>query len=249
MHDANTTKIRLGLRLISGLGKEAGKRIEQGRPYRDVEDLAARAGIEKKELSVIAESGAIDRLTGGRRDSIWKVVGPRPEGLFAGLDADGARPALSPMSRSEQLVLDYERTGVSVADHPLKLLRTKLPKKWRTSQELMGIKSGTKVTTAGLVICRQRPGTASGVVFVTMEDEHGFANLVLWARVFEKFRPIATTARLLVVHGSIQRSDDPKGIRPPDLDAPQSVVYVMAEKLELLDEQLPALGSMSRDFH
>jgi len=152
------------------------------------------------------------------------------------------------MSRAEQLVLDYERTGVSIADHPMKLLRPKLSKKYKTSKEMMALRSGTRVSHAGLVICRQRPGTASGVVFVTMEDEFGFSNLVLWAKTFEKFQHIATTSRLLVVHGKIERSDDPKGFRPADPNAPQSVVYVIAERLERLSG-LEHMTSMSRDFH
>ena len=82
-----------------------------------------------------------------------------------------------------------------------------------------------------------------------MEDEHGFTNLVLWSRVFEEYRHVATTSRLLMVHGRIERSDDPKGYKPADPDAPQSVVYVIAERLEQLDAKLPTLGSMSRDFH
>jgi error-prone DNA polymerase len=115
----------------------------------------------------------------------------------------------------------------------------------------MSLRSGTRVSVAGLVTCRQRPGTASGVVFITMEDEHGFLNLVLWAKVFEQFHHVATTARLLIVHGEIERSDDPKGLRPPNPDAPQSVVYVIAKRLEILDSEktLSRLTSMSRDFH
>ena len=146
-------------------------------------------------------------------------------------------------------VLDYERTGVSVSDHPMKLLRARLPKKTLSSRDIMALRSGTKVSVAGLVICRQRPGTASGVVFVTMEDEFGFSNLVLWSKVFEKYRQIATASRLLMVHGRIERSDDPKGFKPADPDAPQSVVYVIADRLERIDAQLPALTGMSRDFH
>ncbi len=111
------------------------------------------------------------------------------------------------------------------------------------------MKSGQRVSVAGLVICRQRPGTASGVVFVTMEDEHGFSNLVLWAKTFEKLHHVATTARLLVAHGKIERSDDPKGRLPANPDVAQSVVYVVVERLERLDEAIPALSSMSRDFH
>jgi error-prone DNA polymerase len=156
------------------------------------------------------------------------------------------------MSRAEQLVLDYERTGLSVEDHPMRLLRRSLPKKIKTSRELMSLRSGTRVSTAGLVICRQRPGTASGVVFVTMEDEHGFSNLVLWSKVFEKFHHVATTARLLLVHGRIERSDDPKGLRVPDPNAAQSVVYVVVDRLERIDSRMAGLDDLSaqsRDFH
>jgi error-prone DNA polymerase len=160
------------------------------------------------------------------------------------------------MSRAEQLVLDYERTGVSVADHPMLLLRPSLPKRVKSSRDVLSLPSGTRVTVAGLVICRQRPGTASGVVFVTMEDELGFLNLVLWARVFEEHQHVATTSRMLLVHGRIERSDDPppgSRTRPPDPDAPGSVVYVIADRLEKLDARAPAelrgMGSMSRDFH
>ena len=171
--------------------------------------------------------------------------------LFEGTDSEEARPSLARMSRAEQLVLDLERTGVSVSDHPMKLIRPRLPKKTRSSRDILSLRSGTKVSVAGMVICRQRPGTASGVVFVTMEDEFGFSNLVLWSRVFEKYREVATASRLLMVHGRIERSDDPKGEKPADPSArvPQSVVYVIADRLDRLDSQLPALDSMSRDFH
>jgi len=246
------TWIRLGLRLVSGLGEDAGRRIEKARaerPFASSEDLTARARLDKRELVLLAESGALDELCGTRRDAIWKVVAPRPVSLFEGTDSEEARPALPRMSRSEQLVLDLERTGVSVSDHPMKLLRPRLPKKTRSSRDILSLRSGTKVSVAGMVICRQRPGTASGVVFVTMEDEYGFSNLVLWSRVFEQYREVATGSRLLMVHGRIERSDDPKGYKPADPSAPQSVVYVIAERLERLDAHLPALDTMSRDFH
>ena len=249
------TWIRLGLRLVSGLGEDAGKRIEKARaehPFASVEDLTARARLGKKELVMLAESGALDELCGGRREAIWKVVAPRAAGLFEGTESEEARPNLARMSRAEQLVLDYERTGVSLSDHPMKLLRPRLPKKTLSSRDILSLRSGTKVSVAGMVICRQRPGTASGVVFVTMEDEFGFSNLVLWSRIFEENRHVATTSRLLMVHGRIERSDDsPHRARPPppEPNAPQSVVYVIADRLEPLDGHLPAIGSMSRDFH
>ncbi|HEY8075963.1 MAG TPA: error-prone DNA polymerase, partial [Labilithrix sp.] len=213
--------IRLGTRLVRGLGEETGRRIEEGRPYANVEDVASRARLDRKELVALAESGALDGVCGGRRQALWKVVAPRPEDLYEGRDEGGERPKLAKMSRAEQLVLDYERTGVSIEDHPMKLLRARLPKKIKSSRDLLSMRSGQRVSVAGLVICRQRPGTASGVVFVTMEDEHGFSNLVLWSKTFEKLHHIATTARLLVAHGKIERSDDPKGRLPANPDVAQ----------------------------
>jgi error-prone DNA polymerase len=247
--------VRLGLRLVRGLGEEPARRIEvakEERRFRDVDDLASRAELARRELTCLAEAGALDALTSGRREAIWSAVAPRGEGLYEGRDPGEARPSLRALSRAEQLVLDYERTGISVADHPMLLLRRKLPKRFRTSKDVLAMRSGARVSVAGLVICRQRPGTASGVVFLTMEDEHGFLNLVLWAKVFEAFHHVATTARLLVVHGRIERSDTPKGkenVVPPDPNVPSAVVYVVAEKLERLDSALPALASISRDFH
>ena len=239
-------QIRLGLRLVSGLGEDAGRRIEAARPFVSVDDVVGRAGLGKKEAMALAESGALDLLTSGaRREAIWEVTSPRATDLFAGTTSKAKRPRLKPMSRADQLVLDYERTGVSIADHPLKLLRASLPRTFRSSVDVMSLRSGTKVTVAGLVTCRQRPGTASGVVFLTLEDEHGFLNIVVWARVFEEHHHVATQARLMVIHGRIDRSD----ASSPDPAAPQSTVNVIADRIEELDRKLPALASMSRDFH
>ncbi|HVH44462.1 MAG TPA: error-prone DNA polymerase [Labilithrix sp.] len=259
------TAIRLGLRLVSGFGEDAGRRIERARverPFTSVDDVVARARLDKKASMALAESGALDALAStdagsARRAAIWHVVAPRATDLYEGIDSGERAPKLAPMSRAEQLVLDYERTGVSITDHPMKLLRASLPKRFKSSRDVMSLGSGTRVSAAGLVTCRQRPGTASGVVFITMEDEHGFLNLVVWAKVFEKYHHIATTARLLLVHGRIERSDEPnassrpreKAIPPPNPNAPQSVVYVIADRLELLDQRLPKLATMSRDFH
>jgi error-prone DNA polymerase len=291
--------LRLGLRLISGMGEKAGRRVESAREtrrFRDIEDVLARARLERKEAMLLAESGALDplqsesvtrpeitrerelagdpaaeqdgtttttmtrttttarpeRLGSARRAAIWQVIAPRPAELFEGAASGEQAPPFAPMSRAEQLVLDYERTGLSITDHPMKLLREKLPKRFKSAQSVMSLSTGTRVSAAGLVTCRQRPGTASGVVFLTLEDEHGFMNLIVWAKVFEKFHSIATTARLLVVHGRIERSDDRDKDgrrRPLDPNAPQSVVYIVAERLERLDDRIPMLASASRDFH
>jgi error-prone DNA polymerase len=236
--------IRLGLLLVKGLGEDAGRRVERAAPFASVEDLASRAKLDRRDLDALAEAGALDALVGGsspRREAMWKVRAPRSEGLFAGHDLGDEAPALPRMSRAEQLVLDYGRTGVSVGDHPMKLLRPKLPRGITSSTDLVGLAHGRRVSVAGMVICRQRPGTASGVVFVTMEDEQGFINLILWARVFEEHRHVATTAALLLARGKIEREGE--------------VVYVVVDALEPLDattraaHDVSGAPSMSRDFH
>src|SRR5207249_8211918 len=128
------------------------------------------------DLEMLAEAGALERIALGRRDAIWKVRAPRAPvmderqtWLFSGLELGDEAPELPPLSREERLVLDYERTGLSVDDHPMRLVRASLPKRIKSSAELAKMPHGARASAAGLVICRQRPGTASGVVFVTME--------------------------------------------------------------------------------
>jgi len=234
--------VRVGLRQVKGLGEASGRRIEaarRGGRFASVEDLAARAALARDELHALAEAGALDPLvaTASRRAALWQVHAPRPEGLFAGLLPPGELPVLPPMPRAQQLLLDYDRTGLSVADHPMRLMRAR----HRTlegvlgSAELARAPHGERVHVAGVVICRQRPQTASGVVFVTLEDEHGFLNAVLYARVFEEYRRVATTSTMLLVEGEVQRSGD--------------VVYVVAERLRRLVLRDAEISSMSRDFH
>jgi error-prone DNA polymerase len=237
--------IRVGLRLVKGLGEEAGRRIEKLRPYASVEDLRARAELDRKEMDALAEAGALnDLIAASTREAMWSVRAPRGEGLFRGIGVDDD-VTLPPLTRTEQLVLDFERTGISIADHPMLAMRSVLPKHVLGSRELAKTAHGKHVTTAGLVICRQRPGTASGIVFVTLEDEHGFVNLVLWAQVFERYRRVATSSGLLLVKGRVDAFS-----RRRD-DGSTDVVYVIADHLEKLklDRAGAPLPSMSRDFH
>ena len=227
--------LRLGLRLVRGLGEEAGKRIEAARRTRafaSVEDLVARAGQGKREVEALAHAGALVGFGLARREAMWKVRAPRSD-LFDGVELGDALPELPPMSRAEQLVLDYETTGVSVGDHAMKVVRPRLPRHYKSARDLMTANNGARVSTAGMVICRQRPGTASGVVFITMEDETGFVNLILWSRTFEKWRHVATTSSMLVAHGKVERQGE--------------VVYVVPDRLEKLG--LYDVPAMSRDFH
>jgi error-prone DNA polymerase len=230
--------LRLGLRLVRGLGEEPGRRIEaarRARAFASVEDLVSRAGLEKRELEALAHAGALVGFGLARREAMWKVRAPRAgEGeMFAGVELGDEMPELPVMSRAEQLVLDYETTGVSVGDHAMKVVRPRLPRHYKSARELVTTPHGARVSTAGMVICRQRPGTASGVVFITMEDETGFVNLILWSQTFEKWRHVATTSSMLIAHGKVERQGE--------------VVYVVPDKLEKLG--LYAVPAMSRDFH
>ena len=228
--------LRLGLRLVKGLGEEAGLRIEQARkarPFASVEDLVGRAGLDKREVEARAHAGALVGFGLGRREAMWKVRAPREQDLYGGIELGDELPELPPLSRAEQLVLDYETTGVAVKDHAMNVVRPRLPAHYKSARDLNDVPHGTRVSTAGMVICRQRPGTASGVVFVTMEDETGFVNLILWAKTFEKMRHVATTSSMLVAHGKVERQGD--------------VIYVVPDKLEPL--HLMEVPGMSRDFH
>jgi len=258
--------IRTGFRLVKGLGEKFGERIERARrerPFSDIEDFSARTKSSARELEALAESGAFAPLVklapssispssaSTTREAMWRVRAPQANGLFEGKGggAGSEVPYFPPLTRSEQLTLDYERTGFSASDHPLKLLRPKLARqKVCSSRELMDAPHGRSVKTAGYVICRQRPGTASGVVFITMEDELGFINLLLWARVFDAYRHVATTSPLLLVQGKLERNGV-SGSRA-------AVVYVIAEHmapLSLIREDDPtkrlSFHGTSRDFH
>jgi error-prone DNA polymerase len=229
--------IRVGFRQVRGLGEKSGERIVVARAlgsFASIEELGERASLRRDELDALAEAGALESIVRGRREAMWKVRAPRGEGLFAGVDLGDAPPAMPVLSRAEQLVLDYARTGISVGDHPMRLARPSLPKRVRRSSELAAIPHGGRVTSAGMVICRQRPQTASGVVFITLEDEEGFINLILYAHVFDRFRHVATTSTLLLGHGKIERDGE--------------VIYIVTSSVERLTISR-AIPSMSRDFH
>jgi error-prone DNA polymerase len=227
--------LRLGLRIVGGFGEKAGRRVEHARRVRafaGIEDLVARAGLDRRELDALARAGALAGFGLGRRDAMWKTRAPLEDDLLAGVDLREEAPVFEPMSRAEQLVLDYSTTGVAVGDHAMNVARPQLPAHYKSARDLASLSNGERVSTAGLVICRQRPQTASGVVFVTLEDETGFVNLILWAATFERWRHVATTSSMLAAHGKVERDGD--------------VIYVVPDRLETL-----ALGDMpsaSRDF-
>ncbi len=258
VHEDEPPAMRIGLREVRGLPEEVGRRIALeacSRPFTDTDDLELRADVRKDHLVALAEAGAFAAIPSlvHRREAVWSALAPKKEPLFAHAERlqdarDSSAPPALPLepevtlpklTRTDQLLLDYERTGMSVADHPMRILRPRLPKGVLSSHDLAKVRHGTHVRSAGVVLCRQRPMTASGVVFVTLEDEHGFVNLVLFAKTFERLRRVATTSSMLYVEGKVERQAESS-------EAP--VVYIVVEKLERMSLRGKSIPAMSRDF-
>ena len=214
-------ELRLGFRLISGFSKDTAARLIDARgdvPYVCVQDARDRASLTQRDLTLLAESGAFDRLSGHRRQALWEAREPDVGPLFRQVvAAPRVTDWLAPPSKGQQLLMDFARTGTSVAAHPMALSRGHLPIYTLGSAGLGNERHGAHVSVAGVVICRQRPQTASGVTFVTLEDEDGFINLVVWKPVAERFDRILKGAKALIASGRVER------------DA--AVIYVIVENM------------------
>jgi len=227
--------VRLGLRMMSGLSEAAGRRIFSAKPYSSVADLAHRAALNRKELRCLAAAGALEPLAGHRRLAHWSAAGAERR---APLDAPATErlPALEPPREGEDIIADYASLGLTLGRHPLALLRSRLHKlRLLTAGELRLRSHGSTARVAGLVTCRQRPDTASGVIFVTLEDETGCINVVVWNRLVERQRSELLGARLLGVQGVIERDGE--------------VVHLVARRLFDHSALLGPLAAASRDFH
>ncbi len=236
-HDAQLA-LRLGFREISGLAADAADRIVAARrrqPFRDVQDLCQRAGLDDRARAALAEAGALRGLAGHRHRAYWAIAGveaQRP--LFDDSPAEDA-VVLPVPSAGEDLRADYARTGLSLGPHPLQLLRAPLrARRYRDSRELAAMPHGRRVRVAGLVTGRQRPQTATGVTFVTLEDEHGLVNVVVWRDIAERQRRVLVESRLLGVDGRLESVD---GVR-----------HLVAATLHDESALVPGLVAPSRDF-
>lgn len=232
--------IRLGLREVRGLKADAAQRIVHARAesdFRDVEDLAHRARLDRGDLGLLAEAGALRGLAGHRHRARWAVAGVEANlPLFEHLPTPEARVSLPPPSAAENLLADYARTGLSLGPHPLALLRPQLSAlRCRRSRDLEQMRNRSHVRYAGLVSLRQQPSTASGVTFVTLEDEDGMVNLVVWQRVAIRDRRALLESRLLLVEGHLEAAD---GVR-----------HLIAGRLTDVSHLLGSLDARSRDFH
>jgi error-prone DNA polymerase len=237
---AASPALRLGLRMIAGFGEPAAARIVAARseaPFASVADLAHRAALDARDLRALADAGALAALAGHRHTAVWDVAGVEklPAILAGGTFAE--TPALlPPPSEGQDIVADYRRLGLTLGRHPLALLRRSLAaRRLLTSREVTASPHGRIVRTAGIVIGRQRPDTVSGVVFVTLEDETGNTNVIVWRDLGDRQRRELLGARLMAVYGKVER----EGI----------VVHLVAGHLVDLSPMLGALETRSRDFH
>ncbi len=232
--------LRLGLRMIKGLSHAGADRLIEARPesgYRDVDDLARRARLDKKDLQALGRADALVSLAGHRHQAAWSVLGIE-NGTLLGELMDVPEPiaSLETPGIGEELVADYASIGFSLRRHPLSLLRDALQRRGLQQAEFVRHQShGTRIAAAGLVINRQRPSTAGGVIFLTLEDETGHVNVIVQPTVTRRQRPILLNARLLKVDGVIEREG--------------RVVQLLARKLEDLTLLLGRLDTRSRDFH
>jgi error-prone DNA polymerase len=230
--------VRLGLGRLRGLRAAALRAVVEARaaaPFASLADFLRRVPLAVDERRALAASGALQTLVGHRRLALWETSRQDlQDDLFTeALAPDDSSDLLTPMPLLERLRHDFALTGLTVGDHPMKQLRARFPDLWR-ADELPLAPEGERVRIGGSVICRQRPGTAKGVVFISLEDESGVANAIVYPQLFEARRLVITEHAALVIEGRVQ--------------AREGVIHVQAERIEpLVATDLPA-GS-SHDFH
>jgi error-prone DNA polymerase len=240
--------VRLGLRYVGGLSEAAGRRIAEMRgsePYLNVEDLTLRAMLNTADLKALAAADALMSLAGHRRQQVWEASAQtKPPELLRHAPVNEEPIELPPAQEGEEIVFDYASLGFTLRRHPLALLRPQLARrKFLNAEQLAQLPNGRRVAACGIVTVRQQPQTANGTIFVTLEDETGPVNVIVWKSVRESQRDALLRSKLLVVHGTWQRDTESGG----------NVCHVVAERLEDLTPLLGRLGrqsrTSSRDFH
>jgi error-prone DNA polymerase len=232
--------VRLGFLLVQGLAEEAAMRVvaaRVGESLQSVEDLAHRAALNRHDLKCLAAAGALEPLAGHRRQAHWAVAGVETGGhVLRGAPIVETPAVFRPPSEGEDLVADYASIGLTLGRHPLALLRPRLSRmRFSTAVELRALPSGRRARAAGIVTGRQRPDTASGAVFVTLEDETGCVNVIVWRDLTERQRLELLGAQLMGVEGVLEREGE--------------VVHLVAKRLSDHSALLGRLSTPSRDFH
>jgi error-prone DNA polymerase len=232
--------VRMGLRYVKGLGEADWESVARARrvaPFTSIDDFVRRTTVNEGVLGVLAEAGAFDDFDTDRRTALWDVrrlARSREESLS--LPVRENTPLFESLNAFEEVKWDYYRTSHSPRRHPLAPMRASLTQqRLPDARTVASMKNGERVRYAGLVICRQRPGTAGGVVFMTLEDETGFVNVVVWESVFQRYSVLAKAVSFLGITGTLQAED--------------GVVHLVAEKLWEPKMKLKPTGAPSRDFH
>jgi error-prone DNA polymerase len=238
--DAGQPILRLGLRLVKGLAAQSAERIVDARRSKvfiDVEDLARRASLDRGALAALAAADALAGLAGHRHRARWDVAGIEPvRPLLEDSRLPEGMPLLRAPREGEDIVADYRHVGLTLRRHPLALLRDRMTgMRLRSARELHELPHGLKTRTAGIVVTRQRPGSASGVIFVTLEDETGHVNLIVWRQVAERYRSALIGARLLGASGTLQREGE--------------VLHLVVSRLYDYSRLLGDLSVRARNFH
>lgn len=239
--------LRLGLLMIRGMHLEVGQRIVQERqqngPYRDLAEFTRRTRLGRAMITRLADSGALESISGDRRAAYWQSLAqeksPADHGLFEAMGADNDEELpelLKPMQEIEEVYADYESTGLSLRAHPVSFVRPQLERLRVTlAEELKATPHGKFVRVAGLVLLRQRPGTAKGITFVTLEDETGAINLVIKPEIWQRHYQVARTSNAWLVHGVCENRE--------------GIIHIVVGRLEDLSQQVSGLSLRSRDFH
>ena len=237
--ESGALALRLGLRLVKGFPEAAALRLVEARRaagFDSVQSLALRARLDRRELGCLAAAGALTRLAGHRHRAAWQVAGVEtPLPLIVEPQIAEGIPLLRAPREGQDIVADYRHVGLSLRRHPLELLRPRLEaRSVLSAARLREHPSGSRVRTAGLVVTRQRPGTASGVTFVTLEDETGYINLIVWRQIAERQRRALVGSRLMGVTGELQLEGE--------------VMHVIVHRISDLSSWLGDLVAPSRDF-
>jgi len=259
----NGPALRPGLRVVKGLSEEGARRLVEERrangPFASVENLRRRTGVRVRDLRRLAAGDAFRSMGLDRQQALWQIRAVRDDALplFDALE-DGAPGAdatpsaairaidlreslarLPKVSETRKTIDDYNATGLSLRAHPVQFLRERLDRLGVSPASVIRDEArspdGKEAIVAGLVLCRQRPATASGIVFITLEDETGVVNLIVRPKVFERFRAVARLSGLLLAHARVERRGE--------------VIHLQVSRMESLDGQLAGLAAQSRDFH
>jgi error-prone DNA polymerase len=236
--------LRLGLRLVQGLSEVQAQAVEKARargPFRSLEDFARRTRLPRTALEQLAAADAFGSLELSRRSALWQALGqdPKPDAhpLLAEIEPEQDRAAALPaMSEAAEVAADYQAAGLTLRSHPVSFFRQELDALGvARAAHLATLPKNRPVQVAGLVLVRQRPGTAKGITFVTLEDETGVANLIIRPEVWQRYYRAARTAAVLLAEGPLQREGQ--------------VIHVLVRRLADLSDRLRGMRSQSRDFH